>query len=130
MTMETPPETDSDLAGTTKRIAWRLLAICNNRAELLMVEMQEEREKARIIVFLGAAIAVLALLAGITLTALIACAAGSHIFLALIILTIVYTGGAVFFYLKLMQLKRDWETLPGTREQLEKDRECFEKTLL
>jgi uncharacterized membrane protein YqjE len=128
--METPPETEADLAGAAKRVAWRLLAICHNRAELLMVEMQEERERARVIVFLAAAVAVLGLLAGITVTAVIACAAGSHIFTALIILAILYTVGAVFFYLKLAQLKRDWETLPGTREQLEKDRECFEKTLV
>jgi uncharacterized membrane protein YqjE len=128
--METPPETDPDLAGTTKRVAWRLLAICHNRAELVMVEMQEERERARAIIILASAIAVLGLLAGITITALIACAAGTHIFTALVILAIVYTGAAVFFYLKLTQLQRDWEPLAGTREQLQKDRECFEKTLM
>jgi uncharacterized membrane protein YqjE len=128
--METPPETDPDLAGTTKRVAWRLLAICHNRAELVMVEMQEERERARAMIILASAVAVLGLLVGITITALIACAAGNHIFAALVILTLVYTGAAVFFYLKLAQLQRDWEPLAGTREQLQKDRECFEKTLM
>lgn len=128
--METPPETDSDLAGTTKRVAWRLLAICHNRADLLMVEMQEERERARAIVFLGAGIAVLGLLAGGTITALIVCAAGAYKLVALIILAILYTGGAAFFFLKLAQLQRDWEPLASTREQLQKDRECFEKTLM
>src|SRR5580704_16296836 len=115
--METPPETDPDLAGATKRVAWRLLAICHNRAELLMIEMQEERERARGIIILASAVAALGLLAGGTIT-------------ALIILAVLYTGGAVFFYLKLTQLQKDWEPLSGTREQLEKDRECFEKTLL
>jgi|HubBroStandDraft_2_1064218.scaffolds.fasta_scaffold87525_2 uncharacterized membrane protein YqjE len=128
--METPPETEADLAGATKRVAWRLLAICHNRAELLMVEMQEERERARAIIILASTIAVLGLLAGGTITALIVCAAGAHMLLALIILAILYTAGAVIFYLKLDNMKRDWEPLSGTREQLEKDRECFEKTLL
>jgi uncharacterized membrane protein YqjE len=128
--METPPETDPDLAGTTKRVAWRLLAICHNRAELLMVEMQEERERARAIVIIACAIAVLGLLAGITVTALIVCMAGPHMLLALIILAFLYTAGAVFFYLKLTQMQRDWEPLASTREQLQKDRECFEKSLL
>jgi uncharacterized membrane protein YqjE len=128
--METPPETDPDLAGTTKRVAWRLLAICHNRAELLMVEMQEERERARTIIILASAIAVLGLLAGITITALIVCCAGPHILAALIILAVLYSAGAVFFYLKLTQMQQDWEPLSGTREQLQKDRECFEKTLL
>jgi uncharacterized membrane protein YqjE len=128
--METPPETDPDLAGTTKRVAWRLLAIGHNRAELLMVEMQEERERARAIVILASAIAVLGLLAGITITALIVCAAGTHMLAALITLAIIYSIGAVFFYLKLMQMQQEWEPLAGTRDQLQKDRECLEKTLL
>jgi uncharacterized membrane protein YqjE len=127
--MEPEPETDSNLADTTKRLAWRLLAICHNRAELFMVEMQEERERARVIIFLASATAVLGLLAGITLTAVIACAAGPHILIALIILAAVYITGAVFFYFKLAQMQRDWESLSHTREQLQKDRECFEKTL-
>ena len=127
--METPPETDSNLAGATKRVIWRLLAIFHNRTELLMIEIQEERERARIIVFLAAAIAVLGLLGGITLTAVIACAAGPHMLVALIILAAVYLAGAIFFYFKLMGLQRDWESLSSTREQLEKDRKCFEDTL-
>jgi uncharacterized membrane protein YqjE len=127
--MENPPETDSNLAGAAKRVALRLLTIGHNRAELLMVEIQEERERARAIVFLASIIAVLGLLAGITITALIVCAAGNHALIALAILAVVYAGGAVFFYFKLMGLQEHWESLSGTREQLEKDRECFEKTL-
>jgi uncharacterized membrane protein YqjE len=50
--------------------------------------------------------------------------------IALILLAILYTAGAVVFYLKLDNMKRDWEPLAGTREQLQKDRECLEKTLL
>ena len=128
--METPPETDPDLAGASKRVAWRLLAIGHNRAELLMVEMQEERERARAMIVVASAIAVLGLLAGITITALIVCAAGPHMLMALIVLAIIYTCGATFFYLKLSQMQRDWEPLAATREQLQKDRECLEKTLL
>jgi uncharacterized membrane protein YqjE len=128
--MEIPPETDPDLAGTTKRVAWRLLAICHNRVELVMVEMQEERERARALIILASAIAVLGLMAVLTITGLIVYAAGPYRLVALIVLAILYTAGAGFFYLKLTQLQRDWEPLSGTREQLQKDRECFEKTLM
>jgi len=127
--MERPPETDVNLAGTTKRIAWRVLAICHNRAELLMVEIQEERERARLIIFLAGVIGVLGLLAGITVTAAIACAAGAHILLALIIMAVVYIVLAVVLSLKLSWRLRNWETLSGSREQLQKDRECLEKAL-
>lgn len=117
------------MAGASKRVAWRLLAICHNRAELLMVEIQEERERARMMVFLASAVAVLGLLAGITITALIAYAARDHMLIALAILAIVYTGAAAFFYFKLAGIQENWESLSGTREELEKDRQCFEKTL-
>jgi uncharacterized membrane protein YqjE len=127
--METPPETDSNLADATKRVVWRLMAIGHNRIELLMVEIQEERERARIVIALAAAMIVLGLLAGITVTAVIACAAGEHYLVALIILAILYSGGALLLYFKLSNLKQQWELLAGTREQLEKDRACFDKTL-
>lgn len=127
--METPPDTEIHLADTIKRIAWRLMAIVHNRTDLLMVEIQEERERARAMVILAAGAAFLGLLGAITLTAVIAIAAGPHYFLALIIMTACYLGGALIFYLKLSHLQRDWELLSGTREQLEKDRACLEKEL-
>lgn len=127
--MEIPPETDSTLADATKRVMWRLMAIVHNRSELLMVEIQEERERTRVMIFLASATAVFGLLAAMVLTAVIALAAGSHYFLALVILTVCYAGGAVVFYFKFEQLRRHWETFSGTREQLEKDHECLEKQL-
>jgi uncharacterized membrane protein YqjE len=127
--METPAETNPGLTGSAKRVAWRLLAICNNRAELLMVEIQEERERALLVVRLVSAVAVLGLLAGITVTAVIACAAGTHLLTALIVLAVIYIAGTVFFLLKLVQLQRNWEALSSMRDQLQKDRECLEEHL-
>ena len=125
--MDTPP--DSSLADMAKRIVWRLMAMGHNRAELLMVEIQEERERARMLFLLASGMTVLALLAGMTITALIALAAGTHFIIALIILAVVYSGGALLLYFKLAQMRQNWETLSGTRDQLEKDRKCLEKTL-
>ncbi len=34
------------------------------------------------------------------------------------------------FYSRLVRLQRDWQTLPGTLDQLKKDRECLEKNLI
>lgn len=127
--METPPETDSSLTDATKRFVWRLMAIFHNRCELLMVEIQEERERARLMIFLAAGAAVLGLLGSMALSALIVVAAGRYYLLALIILTVCYLGGALILFLKFSKLRRDWEPLPGTREQLTKDRECLEKQL-
>jgi len=50
--------------------------------------------------------------------------------IALLVLTLLYTSAAVFFYARLARLQRDWQTLPETLEQLKKDRECLEKTFI
>jgi uncharacterized membrane protein YqjE len=127
--METAPETNSNLADATKRVGWRLLAMAHNRAELLMVEIQEERERAQLVIFAAAGIGVFGLLAGITITAAVACAAPDHVLLTLSLLAAFYTGAAAFCYWILARLRREWETMPQTREQLRKDRECLEKKL-
>jgi uncharacterized membrane protein YqjE len=126
--MDTPPENGSNLADATKRVLWRLNAIGHNRAELLMVEMQEQNERLHVTIFLSCAIGFLGLMGAITLTAVIALTAGLHFLVALVILAIIYIGGAVFCYIKLARLLANWEAFPHTREQLKKDRECFENS--
>jgi len=123
--IETPPDTEPNLAEMTKRVVWRLMTIFQNRTELLMVELQEERERLRMIIFLAVGIAVLGFLGGITVTAVIALAAGDHALAALIILAAIYICGAMFFYIKLARLMHDWESFSATRDQLEKDRACL-----
>ena len=59
------------LAATSKRFARRLLTIGENRLELLMVEVQEERERLLHAILLALGVAAFGLLAGITLTAAI-----------------------------------------------------------
>lgn len=127
--METAPESDSNLADATKRVGWRVLAMVHNRAELLMVEIQEERERARLVIFAAVGMSVFGLLAGITITAAVACAAPEHLLLTLSLFAAFYTGAAVFCYWMLARWRRGWEALPDTREQLQKDRECLEKNL-
>ncbi|HTV41900.1 MAG TPA: phage holin family protein [Candidatus Sulfotelmatobacter sp.] len=125
--METPPDTGAHLAGAIKRLLWQIVAIGHNRAELVMVEMQQERARAQEIVFLAAGISVFGVLAALTLTAVIACACKSHLLLALCALTVFYCLGALFFYVRLMRMLRDWDAFTASREQIEKDRECLEK---
>jgi uncharacterized membrane protein YqjE len=107
-----------------------LLAFGHNRSELLMVEIQEERMRAQRMIVLMTGVGVLALLGGMTLTAIIVLAAGPHYFAALVILANLYFCGSAGFYLLVGQLHRNWESLSGTRDQLQKDRECLEKRLI
>ena len=127
--METPSNHNSGLIDAGKRVTWRLLSMFHNRVDLLMVEIQEERQRAIRAVLMAMAAAFLSLLAAMTVTAVIACAAGTHLLTALIIMAIVYIAGVIFFVLKLAHMQRNWDALSSTRDQLQKDRKCLEEHL-
>jgi len=118
------------VATASKRVVRRFLAIFENRLELAMVEIQEEREKILRSLWFAMIAAVCGLLAGIVLTILVAVIFwGNHPIAALLALMALYLSIAVIFYLRLARLQRDWQTLPATIEQLRKDRECLGKNL-
>src|ERR1700733_11976646 len=128
--METPSDTMPHLADASKRLAQRTLVICENRIELLMVEVQEERERILRAIWLALGAAAFGLLAGVGLTAIIAVAFWQQSpVAALLILTVLYAVAAMVLYVRLIRLQRDWQTLPTTLDQLRKDRECLEKNL-
>lgn len=130
MAMEMPSNTIPHLKDASKRLAQRTLVVLENRIELLMVEVQEERERVLHAIWLALGAAVFALLAGMTLTAAIAVAFWRESPLAaLSILTALYAAVAAMLYARLARLQRDWQTLPATLEQLRKDRECLGKNL-
>ena len=115
---------------TSKRLARRLLAIGENRFELLMVEVQEERERLLRAILLALGVAALGLLAGMALTgAIVVLVWELSRVAALLVLTGLYGAAAVYFYRRLTRLLRDWQNLPATRDQLRKDRACLEKHL-
>jgi uncharacterized membrane protein YqjE len=129
--METSSDSDLHLGDATKRIAQRMFVIVENRFQLLMVEAQEERERALLAIWLALGAAAFGLLAGVAITVVIAVALWDHSpVIAMLVLTVLYTIAAGFFYGRLMRLQRDWQTLPGTLDQLKKDRECLEKTFI
>jgi uncharacterized membrane protein YqjE len=128
--MEAPSDTDPNLADATKRIAQRAFVIVENRLQLLMVEAQEERERILKAMLMAMAAVAFGLLAGVTVTVIVAIAFWNcYPIIALLVLAALYIAGAILFGVKLMQLQRDWQTLPATIDQLRKDRECLEKQL-
>lgn len=117
-------------AASARRFVRRLLTIGENRLELLMVEVQEQRERLLHAILLALGIAAFGLLAGVTLTGAVVVllweVSPLAVFLAL---TVLYAAAAVFLYRRLTQLLRDWKSLPATLDQIRKDRECLEKSL-
>ena len=129
--METSSEAGTDVTGIAGRISQRLFVIAENRLQLLMVEAQEERERILRAIWLALGAAAFGLLAGVTLTLVVAVALWGHSpILALLVLSAIYILAAGIFYNRLSHLQRNWQTLTATLEQLKKDRECLEKNLL
>jgi uncharacterized membrane protein YqjE len=128
--MEPDPPNDGHLVATTKRFARRLLTIGENRFELLMVEVQEERERLLRAILLALGVAAFGLLAGVALTgAIVVLLWELSRAAALLVLASLYGATAVWFYRRLTLLLRDWQNLPATLDQLQKDRACLEKHL-
>jgi uncharacterized membrane protein YqjE len=128
--MESSASSVGQLVETSKRFARRLLIIGENRFELLMVEVQEERERLLRAILLALGVAAFGLLAAIALTATIAVLLWQYSpFAVLLTLTSLYGATAVCLYRRLTRLLRDWQNLPATLDQLRKDRACLEKNL-
>jgi uncharacterized membrane protein YqjE len=128
--MEPAPSNSGQLVETSKRFARRLLTIGENRFELLMVEVQEERERLLRAILLALGVAAFGLLAGVALTgALVVLLWELSRVAALLVLTGLYGATAVLLYRRFTLLLRDWQNLPATLDQLRKDRACLEKHL-
>ena len=128
--MEPAPTTAGQLVETSKRFARRLLTIGENRFELLMVEVQEERERLLRAILLALGVAAFGLLAGVALTgAIVVLLWELSRVAALLALTGLYGATAVCLYRRLTLLLRDWQNLPATLDQLRKDRACLERNL-
>jgi len=126
------PATDSfkTLSAASKRFARRLLTLGENRFELLMVEVQEERERLLRVILLALGVAAFGLLAGLTLTAVLVVLLWPHSpVTVLLTLTGLYGAVAVWLHRRLTGILHAWENLPATLEQLKKDRACLETLL-
>ncbi len=128
--METATDNAEAITLSSRRFARRLLTIGGNRLELLLVEMQEERERCLHAFLLGLGVAALGLLATLTLTAALVVGGWAYSPVAvLLILTVLYGGTGVWLGRRLTARLREWQSLSATLDQLRKDRACLEATL-
>jgi uncharacterized membrane protein YqjE len=115
---------------TSKRFARRLFLIGGNRLELLMVEVQEERERLLHAILLALGVAAFGLLAAMALTAAVAVLLWPYSPGAVLLaLSGLYGVATVCLYRRLTGLLRDWQTLSATLHQLRKDRACLDENL-
>jgi uncharacterized membrane protein YqjE len=117
-------------AGPPKRFVRQLFTMGENRLELLLVEVQEERERLLRAILLALGVAVFGFLTGAALTvALVVLLWPLSPVAVLLTLTALYGATSVFLYRRFAVLRRNWKTLPATLDQLRKDRACVESCL-
>jgi uncharacterized membrane protein YqjE len=98
--------------------------------ELLLVELQEERERLLQALLYALAAAVFGLLAGISLTLWIVLLFWNlSPLIAVAALTVLYGATATFLSVRLARLRRDWQAFSATLEQLRKDSACLNDIL-
>lgn len=111
----------------SRSFARRLLSIGSSRLELLALEAEEGRDQLLQALLWIVALALAGLLAGITLTALLVVAFWQFAVWALLVLTIVYGGATLHVARRLALLLQGWQSLPATRDQLQKDRRALDE---
>ena len=119
----------AEVAAASKRLAHGVIDAGENRLELLMVEVEEARERLLHAFMLALGVAVFGLLAGIAFTIGIVVLFRDSPLVALAILAAVYGGSACYFKARLDGLRGDWQTFSATLDQLRKDRECLANSL-
>ena len=126
------PATDNlgTFGASSKHFARRLMAIGENRLELLMLEVREERERVLHAILLALGVAVFGFLTGAAITvAIVVLLWHLSPVAVLLILSALYAAIAVFLFRRLALLQRAWKTFPATLDQLGKDRACLETIL-
>jgi len=128
--MQESTEGFARLSAASKEVARRLLTVGENRLELAMVEVQEERERLLHTFLLALGAAVFGLLAGLTLTAAVVVLGWPYSRVAVLLaLTGIYGGAGICLYQRLARTRRDGQTLSASLDQLRKDRACLERIL-
>ena len=129
--MDATSDNSGHFGSASKHFARRLLTIGENRLELLMVEVQEERERLLHALLLSLGVAMCGLLAGVAFTTAVVVLVWSYSpVVALLTLTGLYAAGAVSFHQRFTVLLRDWQIFPATLDQLRKDHACLGKELI
>ncbi|MBI0326178.1 phage holin family protein [Burkholderia plantarii] len=125
MTTDTPPPHSAH--GPLRRLLGSVFALLQTRLELVGIELAEEKERLIGVLFLGLAAMMLATMALISLTVLVAIAFwDTYRWQALAAITAVYAIGAIGCGLRArIGLREAPSVFEATLHELEKDRELF-----
>jgi uncharacterized membrane protein YqjE len=115
------------LPDSLRRLCAAAMAVLQNRLELFVVELHEDRiHMLEVLLLLAAAVALGFLTLGLAAAAVIVLIWNSFHVGGLFVLSGVGLAATVLVCWRLQLRLKNWPLLPGTFEQLKKDRECLE----
>ena len=125
--MPEPAQAPPGIFGSLKRLVQSTLAIAQNRLELLLVELREERLQFFELLLLAGIVIVLAAmtLATATFAVVVLCLRAGR-FDVLLGLLLLYLLSTLVAFWRLRQRLKSWEPLSATLAELKKDKACIE----
>ena len=126
--MDTSTHSSPGLFGSVKRLLNAALAGVENRIELFLVELREERFRVFDVLLLGCAAAVLGFMALLTVTiTLVVIFWDSARVPVLVVLSASYSLATIGALWRLKVRLRSWSSFSATLDELKKDRACLEE---
>lgn len=126
--MNPTTEDGPGLLQSLKRLGRTALGIAENRLELLLVELEEERWRVVDALFLVASVTVLALMTLITGTlAMVMFFPPEHRAEVLAVVSGVYLLATLVALLKLRTRLKKWRSFPASLGELKKDKACLDE---
>ena len=126
--MDTSTEPSPGLFSAVRRLLNTALAGVENRIELFLVELREERFRVSEVLLLGCAGAVLGIMALLTVTVtLVVVFWDSARVQVLVVLSAFYSLATIGVFWRLKVLLHNWSSFSATLDELKKDRACLEE---
>ena len=111
-----------------RRLLKTVVVIAQNRLELLLVELQEERWRFFDVLLLAGVVLILAwmtLMLG-TLTLVVVCVESKRLDL-LVALMVLYLAATIVAFWRLRKRLKNWTPFSGTLTELKKDKACLDE---
>lgn len=126
--MDNGSDQETGLFSSLTQAASTLRETVENRIELFLVELKEDRARLFNALCLSIIAVVLAMMAMIVATFTIVVAFwDTHRLLVLVVLTVVYAAASAATFTVLRSRLKNWKAFNATVEEFQKDKECFKR---
>ncbi len=126
--MAEPGESSQGIFASLRRLLKTILAIVQNRLELLLVELQEERWRLFDTLLLAGIVLILMLMTLMvpTVTIVVLCVKADRLGL-LVVLMLLYLAATIVAFWRLRVRVKNWAPFSATLSEFKKDKACLDE---